>query len=134
MHTACHPDRMANHEKHKQALVERFAFAVRDARETSGLSQAELAEKIGASLDHVSKLEREKYLPGLAVAAELIRVLELDANALLLAEPRLRKVTRKRMDMEAEGIRLIAALDDKMLETAVELIGVLAAKAGRSRK
>ena len=134
MRTACHPGQMAQNDKHTQTLTDRFAFAVRDARETANLSQAELADLIGASLDHVSKLERGKYLPGLAVAAQLIRALRLDANVLLSAEPHVRKVARKRQDAEAELMRLAIGLDDKTLETSIELIAVLAAKTGRGRK
>lgn len=120
---------MADEDTEKSALADRFARAVKSARELKGMSQAALANKIGASLDHVSKLERAKYLPGLMVAAELIKVLELDANALLDAQPSQRKVSRRRLDVEAELARLAEALDDRTLGTAVALVAVLAARA-----
>ncbi len=125
---------MADSEDDKEALTERFARAVKDARERTGMSQAALADAVGASLDHVGKLERGKYLPGLQVARQLIKTLGLDANALLNAQPRTRKASRQRLEKEAAMIRLIEALDDRTLDIAIELIEVLASRARRERR
>lgn len=125
---------MANSEDDKEALIERFARAVRDGRERAGMSQAALAEAVESSLDHIGKLERGRYLPGLLVAHQLIKTLGLDANALLDAEPRTRKVSRQRLEKEAAIIRLIEALDARTLDTAIELIEVLASRARRERR
>ena len=98
------PDDTSDKGSDGDDLPARFALAVKGARERAGMSQAALAEAVGASLDHVGKLERAKYLPGLGVAAKLIVSLGLDANELLRAEPRRRKASRSRLEAEASPI------------------------------
>jgi ribosome-binding protein aMBF1 (putative translation factor) len=125
---------MADSEDDKEALTERFARAVKDARERAGMSQAALAEAVSSSLDHIGKLERGKYLPGLQVARQLIKTLGLDANALLDAKPRKRKASRQRLEKEAAMLRLIETLDDRSLDTATDLLEVVASRARRERR
>jgi transcriptional regulator with XRE-family HTH domain len=108
-----------------EPLSERFARAVLDARERRGLSQAELADLVGVSLNHVSKLEREVYAASFEMAARFIVELGLDANELIGAPPPMRTVTKKRRDVEAQLVRLIENLDDRTLDTAVEIVGAL---------
>lgn len=125
---------MADGNDDQQELTERFAGAVRNARERAGMSQAALAEAVGSSLDHIGKLERGKYLPGLLVAHHLIKTLGLDANALLNAKPRQRKASRQRLDREAALVNLVEGLDDRTLETVVLLVEVLASRSRRDRR
>ena len=117
---------MAELDTTTDPLPARFARVVKDARERSGLSQAALAEQIGASLDHISKVERGKYAPSLVMAARLIRALKLDANALIEAQPTDRSASRRRLDAEAALMRLAEGLDDRTLDTAIALVRVLA--------
>ena len=117
---------MAGRKKKIEPLSERFARAVLDARERRGLSQAELADRIGVSLNHVSKLEREVYSASFEMAARFIVELDMDANALIGAKPATRAVSKRRRDIEGQVIRLIEGLDDRTLDTAMEILTALA--------
>jgi DNA-binding XRE family transcriptional regulator len=121
---------MAEVDNSADDLKNRFALAVKRARELNGLTQQELADLVGASLNHIGKLERGKYLPGLQVAAKLICALGIDANGMLAVQPAVRGVSRHRLDDEAELQRLAETLDDRTIRTAIELVAVLA-KRGR---
>ena len=121
------------HSDNIDDLKTRFAVAVKDARERHGYTQEVLAGRIDASLDHVSKIERGKYLPGLAVAAHIIRVLAIDANKLLGVQLTVRPVSQHRLEVENELMRSLGGLDDKTLQTAVELVQVLAKRAKPNR-
>ena len=117
---------MAASRKKIEPLSERFARAVLDARERRGLSQAELADRIGVSLNHVSKLEREVYSASFEMAARFIIELDMDANALIGAKPTLRAVSKKRREIEGQIVRLIEGIDEKTLDTALEILTALA--------
>jgi ribosome-binding protein aMBF1 (putative translation factor) len=117
---------MVARRKKLEPVSERFARAVIDARERRGLSQAELAERIGVSLNHVSKLEREVYSASLEMAARFIVELDLDANELVRAKPSARNVSKKRREIEGEIIRLIEGMDERMLDRALEISTALA--------
>ena len=117
---------MAGSRKKIEPLSERFARAVLDARERRGLSQAELADRIGVSLNHVSKLEREIYSASFEMAARFIIELDMDANALIGASPATRVLSKKRREIEGQIVRLIEGLDDRTLDTAMEILMALA--------
>lgn len=61
--------------------------ALRQARETAGLSQGAVAGAVGVRPDYVSKLERGERCPSVSVAQALARILNLTAAgaALLFA-------------------------------------------------
>ena len=52
-----------------------FGIIVRNARRTRGLSQAQLAERIGSIQAYVSRLERGLENPGLLTMDQLARAL-----------------------------------------------------------
>jgi putative transcriptional regulator len=47
--------------------------AVRDLRQERGLSQGELAEKVGVSRQTINSIETERYTPSLPLAMDLAR-------------------------------------------------------------
>ena len=49
---------------------------VRKLRETEGLSQGELAEKMGVSRQTINSIETERYTPSLQLAIDLARFFE----------------------------------------------------------
>lgn len=53
--------------------------ALRQARETAGLSQGAVAVEVGVRADYVSKLERGERCPSASVAELLASVLDLNA-------------------------------------------------------
>lgn len=60
--------------------------ALRQARETTGLSQGAVAMAVGVRPDYVSKLERGERCPSASVAELLASVLELGATGAALLE------------------------------------------------
>lgn len=123
---------MVGKRKQLEPVSVRFARAVFDARERLGLSQAELADRVGVSLNHVSKLEREVYAASLEMAARFIVELRLDANELVRAKPEARATSKKRREAEAEFVRLMESLDDATLDLALEILGTLSRQARQS--
>ena len=97
------------------------------------MSQAELAERVSVSIDHVSKIERLVYAPSLEMAARFVRALELDANDLIEAKPSSRKVSRRRLETEAALQRLVEKLDERTLDAALDIVGALAKHARPAR-
>ncbi len=47
--------------------------AVRDLRQERGLSQGELAEKLGVSRQTINSIETERYTPSLQLALDIAR-------------------------------------------------------------
>ena len=62
---------------------EMLAYNLREARQSQGLSQAALAERVGVSTETVSRFERGAYEPALSTAFDLSRALGLSLDALL---------------------------------------------------
>lgn len=57
---------------------EHLAHALRDARETAGLSQRALSARAGLTQSHISQIERGTLEPGLATLIDLARALDLE--------------------------------------------------------
>ncbi len=78
-------------------LNDAFAAALRTRRESAGLTQKVLAERIGASLSAIKKLEHGDRIPSLKTLLVLSQGLEVD--------PR---------DFVADIVRMLAFLEDRM--------------------
>ena len=59
----------------------------RQARHALGLTQEQVAEKLGVSVEFCSRIERGVALPSLKTFVQLAEVLRVDANTLLGLEP-----------------------------------------------
>ena len=59
----------------------------RQARQALGLTQEQVAEKLGVSVAFCSRIERGVALPSLKTFVQLAQVLRVDANTLLGLEP-----------------------------------------------
>jgi transcriptional regulator with XRE-family HTH domain len=59
----------------------------RQARQALGLTQEEVAEKLGVSVEFCSRLERGVALPSLKTFVRLAEVLRVDRDTLLGLEP-----------------------------------------------
>jgi transcriptional regulator with XRE-family HTH domain len=105
----------------------RIGLRVRAFRKAKGLTQAELAEIAGCSLDAISSFERGKYIPSLATAVAVARALDIPLTELVgeEANDNLRR-SRLLAALAAAG----RSLSDADLETAVEQVNAL----GRRRK
>lgn len=56
---------------------------IKTARETAGLTQAVLAERLGTSVASVSQLECDRYEPSLPRLREIARAIGVEAGSLL---------------------------------------------------
>jgi transcriptional regulator with XRE-family HTH domain len=61
--------------------------AARHARQALGLTQEQVAEKLGMSLEFYSRIERGVVLPSVQTFVCLAEVLRVDGNTLLGLEP-----------------------------------------------
>ena len=52
-------------------------------REAKGLTQEQIAEKVGLSASHISVIERGIKTPRLETLVEILNILEVDANYIL---------------------------------------------------
>ncbi|MBQ4091665.1 MAG: helix-turn-helix transcriptional regulator [Clostridia bacterium] len=64
----------------------KLAMRIADARREIGLTQRELAEKVGVSAQAVSKWERGVSCPDISILDELAEALELSLSGLLGVE------------------------------------------------
>ncbi|NTX08877.1 helix-turn-helix transcriptional regulator [Myxococcus sp. CA051A] len=70
-----------------QELAITVGAAARAARARLGLTQADVAERVGIAMEVYSRMERGRVLPSVTTLRRLCLVLRMDANALLgLAE------------------------------------------------
>jgi transcriptional regulator with XRE-family HTH domain len=102
-------------------IRKRVAAAIQNRRKAKGMSQGELADAAGCSIETLSNAERAASLPGLALFLDIARLLEIDVLALVNATNDRRKVSKSRAALEADGHRLITALDDRHLAYLVKM-------------
>ena len=107
-------------------ILQKIGLAVKAARKREGLSQEELAEKLGKSTRTISNIETG------AVSAS-IETLELVAKKLkvplsdLFVEVESKRST-KRYSNELKGRELLRSLSDKDLELAIVQIEAIASR------
>ena len=59
-----------------------FGHKLRELRENKGLTQEQLAERVGITANAVGQFERGKIFPNYETTANIINVLDIDANLL----------------------------------------------------
>jgi transcriptional regulator with XRE-family HTH domain len=64
-------------------MLQRFSEKIRICRERLGMTQGELAEKIGISRTHLNKIEQGKKLASLQVTLKLAEVLDVSTDVLM---------------------------------------------------
>ena len=77
--------------------------AGRQARHALGLTQEQVAEKLGVSVEFCSRIERGVALPSLEMFVRLAAVLQVDGNTLLGFEPALMPVSDASPAMRGSG-------------------------------
>ena len=70
----------------KAILLKKFGLNVKIARLKLGLTQEQLADKMGKHLTHIGKIETGKMNMTLGKILELAEALEIDINKLLYIE------------------------------------------------
>jgi transcriptional regulator with XRE-family HTH domain len=98
----------------------RVSAAVRAARAKKDISQAELAERVGLSMEAISHIERGTSTPSLETFAALAYVLGLDVARLIGPSGRRRTVSRDRARLEAEVLTFAEGLTDREIERWLE--------------
>jgi transcriptional regulator with XRE-family HTH domain len=106
-------------------LRARFAAELRVARQSAGMTQEDLAEATGTSVDFLSKLERGLNSPSLETLAAVVKALSLDPARILQAELGDRRVTADRLALETRAAHLVRDLDDRALQALLEIMQTL---------
>ena len=99
--------------------------AVRVGRQTAGLTQEELAERIGRHADTISLVERGKTLPTLDLLLEVANVLEVPLSSILSSDFGARSTSARRARLEAEISALICRVPDARLEYVRDQLNLL---------
>lgn len=71
------------------SLEIRLARNIATRRKALGLTQAQLAEKLGVETETLSRFERGKHLPSLATLERLAGLLQVTVSELLAEQPKL---------------------------------------------
>jgi transcriptional regulator with XRE-family HTH domain len=101
---------------------------IKTRRKALGLSQGELAEKVGINATHLSRLETGKYQPSLEVLRKLSEVLAVSADYLLKEDaetPREVQIANKPL---AERIRLVDSLEAEDQKALIQVIDSMLTK------
>src|SRR5271157_6509836 len=95
---------------------------IKNLRIKKGLSQAELANEIGLSSGHITRLETGKFNPSTEVLKKLSQIFDISADYLLDDS------TDNEYDIDvknkplADRIKLVSSLDEKQQEAVITII------------
>jgi transcriptional regulator with XRE-family HTH domain len=105
---------------------------VADARIRRGLTQEDLAGRIGCSVETVASLERGRNFPRFRVLAALSRALRVPLRDLLDQVDQIDPGDDRRARLELRGRTLLSQLSNEFLELAIEQLSTLAKRDRRS--
>lgn len=98
----------------------KFGNRLRQIRAAKGLSQRELAAKVGINFTYLSKIENDRLdfsqSPSEATICKLAQALEIDEEELLLLAEKVPQSIRKRIVERPDVFRRIASLNDRALD------------------
>jgi transcriptional regulator with XRE-family HTH domain len=105
----------------------KFGERVRELRQQRGLTQQNLAEKVGVTVGYISKVEKERLqfgdYPSGKFIHKLAGALQCDEDELLLMTDRVPPAIQIRVLQRPEAFRRIAELDDRTLDRLLDQIG-----------
>ena len=107
------------------SLKQALGSKVRAARKRAGITQEELAAKIGKTPESISNIERGRQLPMIDTLAVLAEALAVPLSELFddVGAP---AQSARRLTLEANLREMVRSLDDETLSTAIEQVAVLA--------
>jgi transcriptional regulator with XRE-family HTH domain len=105
---------------------ERVAEAMRSGRRLKGLSQGELADRVGVTQEAISNIERVKSSPSVDLFAKIIGVLDLDPRGILGESAVGDLKTEERRKLEGRASQIIQRLDDRSLSAWVQIGKIVA--------
>ncbi len=86
---------------------------IKRLRKDKGLSQAQLAEKVGCHLSHITRIETGKYVPGLETIAKIADILEVSIDYLVNSTREIREENPFEDQTFLEQLRLLNTLDEE---------------------
>jgi transcriptional regulator with XRE-family HTH domain len=101
---------------------ERLSEALRNGRRLKGLSQGDLADRVGASLEAIGNIERGKSSPSVDLFVKIVQVLDLDPRVVIGetgAGDDLR--SEKRRKLEERAFQMIRRLDEQALDALIRI-------------
>jgi transcriptional regulator with XRE-family HTH domain len=103
-----------------------FGERIRELRQVKSLTLRDLAKKVRVTFTYLSKIENQKLsfgeFPSDDLIVKLARVLDADADELLLLAEKIPEAIRKRVLERPDVFRKMATLDDKRLDAVVSFI------------
>ncbi len=103
-----------------------FGERIRELRQLKTLTLRDLAKKVRVTFTYLSKIENQKLsfgeYPSVDLIVRLARVLDADADELLLLAEKIPEAIRKRVLERPDVFRKMATLDDKRLDAVVEFL------------
>lgn len=128
-----------------EALAITIGAAARAARARLGLTQADVAERVGIAMEVYSRMERGKVMPSVTTLRKLCLTLNVGANTLLEMETPLGFPPREDASSPAPNedpprlrrlVRALRALDPEQLKAALQVVhgalGLLRRGTGRA--
>lgn len=106
-----------------------LAARLKDARRQAKLSQEELAEKVGRSVDGISNIERGINLPSLDTLIDICRALSISASA-LVEEIQSPNALPERQELAWRLGSLCHDLPEEDLPLAIDLIAAVRRRSG----
>ena len=101
-----------------------FGEKIRQLRKAKDLSQRDLALKVKVNFTYISKIENEKLdfgdYPSEELILKLARVLDADADDLLILAEKIPESLRKRVMECPDVFRKLASLDNESLDKLLE--------------
>lgn len=117
---------MCRMEHTDEALARKLGAAVAAARKRRKWSQETLAERIGASKNHIGFIERGERLPSVPMLVTLAEALDLSLDAVLSGR---RESRRPGTEIAA----LAASVPDELRGLAVDIVRLMAARPSKGR-
>jgi transcriptional regulator with XRE-family HTH domain len=106
-------------------LKRRIAVSLKAVRKARRLTQADLAERTGRSVDAISNIEREKGLPSVETLEALAKALDIPIVEFFNRSPGTRRESSARLALLARLNALGRDFTDRELETAVRVLEAL---------
>jgi transcriptional regulator with XRE-family HTH domain len=100
--------------------------SIAEVRVRRGLTQKDLAERLGGSIEAIANLERGQSFPRFRVLAALSRVLGVPLRDLVDQVDQIDPSDDRRARLEFRGRALLNQLSNEFLEIAIEQLSVLA--------
>lgn len=113
-----------------ESLKQALGAKVQAARKRAGLTQEELASKIGKTPESISNIERGRQLPMIDTLAVLADVLGVPLPE-LFGDAGAPIQSARRLKLEARLRELLREMDDEILAIAIDQMAILA-RAARS--